>query len=97
MRPSRANSAPVMSPAKEQPLHSPSASPRRTQGERGAACPKLGFTLLGAACGDIARGHQAAQCSMLSLTQASVVLGTARHAVEGWPACNTACSDRRLP
>ena len=37
MRPSRASSAPVMSPAKEQPLHSPSASPRRTQGECGTA------------------------------------------------------------
>eukprot|EP00891_Asterochloris_glomerata_P008988 jgi/Astpho2/8988/Aster-x0377 len=33
MRPSRANSAPVMSPAKEQSQHSPSASPRRTQEE----------------------------------------------------------------
>ena len=89
MRPSRANSAPVMSPAKEQSQHSPSASPRRTQGEHGT----LNKTYLKLGCSYIARGHVAAQRSMLSMTQGSVMLGTARHVLGGSPAYNTACSD----
>ncbi len=89
MRPSRANSAPVMSPAKEQSQHSPSASPRRTQGEHGT----LNKTYLKLGCSYIARGHLAAQRSMLSMTQGSVMLGTARHVLGGSPAYDTACSD----